>query len=80
MLTSLIYKPLQYSFCLYNIKADWHTRVKKYIKINIFKKYLERYYFKRYLKSIPIAYPEYKFIYDYKNHLRNYKGGHGILI
>ena len=80
MLTPLIYKPLQYSFYFYNIRADWHTRVKKYTKINIFKKYFERYYFKRYLKGMPIACPEYKFIYDYKNYLRNYKGGYGILI
>lgn len=80
MLTPLICKPLQCSFCLYNIKTDWNTRVKEYARINTFKKHLDRCYLKRYLEGKLIACPEYGFICDHKKHLRNHGGIHGILV
>jgi len=80
ILSLLIYKFLQYNFCLYNIRTNWDTRVKKYTKINILKKYFDRYHFKRYLENKPIECFKYKFIYDYKNYLRNYKDIYGILV
>lgn len=80
MLSPLVCKPLQCSFCLHDIGADWDTRVKEYARIDILKKHLDRYHLKRHPEGKPIECPECGFICDYKNHLRNHKDIHGILV
>jgi len=80
MSSPLVCKPLQCSFCLHDIEADWNTRVKEYARIDILKRHLDRYHLKRYPEGKSIKCPECGFVCDHKNHLRNHGGVHGILV